>query len=655
MKINIFKIKAKGPQRKGHPGFDNYVKSMEEVVKEMIPESVACLPEDSLFIPCDVSFETLNRTLPIVEIVDEEAAPSLLSLRVLTREECTHGIGLFLCQMIDEKLLPGKKLEITFLRSLSFQFIIKPKEPLYIIEFFIAVDSLNDLKEIKKNFPRFEKEVRLTTLGVEKARKIVLAKGHNLEEKRMILLENFSSLLKSANDFDRKTLFSDVQHLLLKGLHEEDPNKIPDHLLPYIDETPKTFDHHIFHAIDHLSQLFEDSFSRHRPLSHLSRVISFLYLFRKMITHSVSIRPQKRHVSFKVLPFKLEYVPTLSLLLGTNFVEGQERFGKDDFIEVIQKYLPDTTTVPNTTLINEESHKGVVTLYLEMQMKDGSSFPPEAIKALKKKVPKEIHLAFDTIKEDLKIPSDEIARNVVKLTKEISNTYDPPKVVIQYHNQSDTHYYFTALLAYLQVPDETPLTFASEGPLTLRSTDRKVVGILKNRYVKQIYIFDIALQKNDPSIKAGREAIFEYFKKRLKKVHDFNGGMIARKYENLASFKALIPPPYSDALAENFFYSITPTYMQTLATPETLKNQFLLVSDLYENGFFEGERAIKTAGSMVSILSKHAPPYLKAPLPHGAFATLVKKDHLYLSSFCFRKEIEADDFLKKIEQENLTV
>lgn len=660
MKINIFKIKANAPQRKTHQGFDAYVKSMEALVSETIPESVAAFHEASMFIPYEMSFEKLNQALPIVRISEEDESPCLLSLRVLCRDEYTQGIGLFLARMIDEKLLPGKKMAISYLRSLNFKFIIKPKEQYNIIEFFLEVETAKDLATIKKNLPHFEEEVRLTTLGVEHARRVVLAKGHNLEEKRMMLMENLTSLLKSSSDFDRKTLFSDVQELLLKGIHEAFPDKIPDHLLPYIDPKPKTFDTHIYSEVLNDSQLFQESFSKGRSLSHLSKVISYLYLFRKMITHAVKIKPDERSLSFKLISFKYKGVSTLAFLLGTNLIQGYERLDEQDLIDAIQKVVPEATLVPGTTMMNEESHKRVVTLYLEMQKKDGTPFSGETIKTLKKKIPREIRTSLAQVKEGQGIIDDETTRNILNLTKEIYSIHDPAKIVIQYHHQTETHFNFTILIARLQTPDGPPLSFSSEGPIAIRKSERKVVGILKNRYIKEIYLFDLAFQKENNEIKTAREKIIDFFKKKLKNLHDYNGGMVVRKYENLAAFKALLHIPEQDPLPEKFFYSITPPFMQTLTSPSRLKSHFEMITDALSAAPSSQDPQMIVKDSMV-LFATQDEGFLremqkkKGSLPQGAFSTLVHHNETYFLGYLFQKKLERDHFLSTLEREKLTV
>ncbi len=416
MKIDFFKIKASFPQRNSPPGFDSYVKSMETLVKETIPESVVEIRETSHFIPVDSSFDKLNLALPIVQISDENEAPCILSLKVLIREEHTHGIAHFLFRMIDEKLILGKKMVISFFRSLSFKFIVKPKERYLIIEFFINVGSRADLDTIKKNLPRFEEEIRLTTLGVEHARKVVLAKGYSLEEKRMLLLENFTSLVKSTNDFDRKTLFEYFQKLFLKGLHEESPDKVPDHLLPFIDSNPQTFDHHIFSEVENLSILFHKDFSRKRSLSHSSKIVSYLYLFKKIITYSVQIKPDKRHLSFKLIQLKVEGVPTLAVLIGVNLMEPHESLEEEDLLKAIQKTIPSVKIFPGSNLINERGGEQVSTLYLEVQKEDQSSFDGETLKLLKKRIPKEIRQSIQKVQKEVPsyLSDEETTRNILK-------------------------------------------------------------------------------------------------------------------------------------------------------------------------------------------------------------------------------------------------
>lgn len=664
MKIDFFKIKAASPQRNSHPGFDSYVKSMEALVKETIPESVIEIHETSHFIPVDSSFEKLNHSLPIIQISDEAEAPCLLSLKVLLRKENTQGVGPFICRMIGEKLLPGKKMEITFLRSLSFKFIVKPKEPYYIIEFFINVESLQDLQKIKKNLPHFKEEVRLTILGVEHSRKIVLAKGHSLEEKRMILLENFTSLLKSRDDFERKTLFEDVQRLLLKGVHEENPDKIPDHLIPFIDEKPHAFDHRIFNEVENLSILFHEDFSRKRPLSHLSKIVSYLYLFRKIISHSVQIKPEVRHLSFKLIHLKVDGIPTLAVILGVNLIDDHESIEENDLLKAIQLCSPKAQLLHGSNVINEHSKKRVTTLYLEVQKEDGTPFEADSLKLMKKKIPKEIRQSLRKVKGDAHPPIDEITRSILSLSKEIRSIHDPAKIIIQYHNQTPSHIHFTVILARLLEPETAPLSLSSTPPITLRKVERKVVGILQKRYIKEVYLYDILVLKEGRNLKEARDEVFSYFKPRLHNLYDFNGGMVTRKYENLALFKSLVDNPPSASLLENYFYSITPSFMQTLSPAEVLKDHFQLILKALDHDILGEEPLIlveeREDQALIVCCSSDELFIEQMKKKGGAYteeglSTFLKVFDLYILGYIIPKNAPIEKFLSLLKQEKLTV
>ena len=573
MKIDFFKIKAAAPLKHSHPGFDTFVVSMEKLVRETIPESVIAIHETSHFIPVDSSFERLNEALPILALSEEVDAPCTLSLTVLTREENTHGIGLFLCDMIAQKLFPEKKMPISFLRSLSFKFIVKPKQRYYIIEIFIEVESLKELYAIKKNFSHFEEEIRLSILGVEKARKLVLAKGLSVEEKRMVLCENLESLIRRPIN---KALFSDVQNLLLKALHEHDPDKIPDHILPYIDTKPETFDHFIFKEMEKFSILFHEEFTAHRLLPHLTKTISYLYLFRKILAYTTHTKPNERHLSLKLLSTTLQNVPTLALLIGVNFIDPHEVLEVQDILATVSSLVPTVELVPSSNVIDEEECEGIRLLYLEFQKRGGKPFTGEDLRLLKRRLPKEIKSGIQVPKVLPSFVDEEKMRSILSLSKELSSVHDPSEVIIQYHDATETHYHFSVILARVRKNNEAELKLTSCPPITIRKQERKVAGILGKRYIKEIYLYEMKILKESRDIAKARADIFSFIRSHVYNLHDYTGGMVNRKYENLRAFKELLDDPLHDSLIENYFYSISPPYLQSLTSPQVLKDHFEL-------------------------------------------------------------------------------
>ncbi len=591
MKIDFFKIKAASPLKHSHPGFDTFVVSMEKLVRGTIPESVIAIHETSHFIPVDSSFEKLNKALPILTLSEEVDAPCTLSLTVIIREENTHGVGSFLSDMITQKLFPEKKMPISFVRSLSFKFIVKPKQRYYIIEIFIEVESLKELYALKKNFFRFEKEIRLSILGVEKARKLVLAKGLTVEEKCMVLSENLESLIQKPIN---KALFSDVQNLLLKALYEHNPDKIPDHILPYIDTKPETFDHVIFKEMEKLSILLHEEFAAIRSLSHLTKTISYLYLFRKILAYTTHTKPNERHLSLKLLSTTLQNVPTLALLIGVNFIDPHELLEVQDILAAVSSLVPTAELVPSSNVINEEEIEGIRLFYLELQKKCRKPFTINDLKVLKKRLPKEIKSGIQVPKHLPSSVDEEKMRSILSLSKELSSVHDPSEVIIQYHNATEIHYHFSVILARVRKSNEAELKLTPCPPITIRKQERKVAGILSKRYIKEIYLYEMKILKESRDIAKARTDLFSFIRSYVYNLHDYTGGMINRKYENLRSFKDLLKDPLHDRLIENYFYSISPPYLQSLTSPKVLKGHFeLFLTALDKDFLVERTRIMK--------------------------------------------------------------
>lgn len=589
MQIDFFKIKPTEPIKHSHPGFDLYVKSMEALIKGAIPESIVSLHEASLFIPIDTHFHKLNEAIPLVELMPSDDDNTRTSVVVIARKEYSQGLALYFTQMVGAELHPTRALPITFFRSLSFKFIVKPKEQYYVMEAFVEVEKKEDLEAIRTHFETFQEKIRLAVLGVEHTRKVVMAKGQTLEEKRMILMENLLSLSKKLIPHQQVGFFQDVQRVLLKGIHENAPLKIPDHLLPVVDESPQTFDPLIFQEVQKIFSFFEESFASKRPLNHLRKVVSYLYLFQKMMTYAVQTSPNKRRMSLKLLPFKLEKVPTLSVMLAVNLSDRHEKIEEGDVAELTNKLLSPITLVPKSSITREEGKERIRTLYLEVQKKSKESFSPSEMKLLKKKLPKLIldHLTTPP-KKARKIEGDEeILRHVLSLTNEINSIHHTPKMIIHYKSTSGGRAHFSVILARLQPESAAPLHFSSSPKLKIDKQERNVVGIIENRYIKEVYLFDVSLQEEE-SIAAMRHSILQTFKSYLPLIEDFNGGTHCRKYENLKKLKQLIHPPINDQFVENYFYSISPNYMQSLLPPSILKRHFDLLLESLNHDFVQG-------------------------------------------------------------------
>jgi len=601
MKIDLLKIKSTlTPPSGSKDGFDSYIASMERLVKEIVPESMFEIEDPSQFIGAQEYFQKLNETLPIMRISPAHEAPCTLAITLLCSGDCTYGVGRFLCDRIARFLIPGKFLPLTLIRSLDFKFLVHPDYRYSITEIYIEAENSDELRIIEENFPRVSREICLTTLSVEHARKVVLLRGMSIKEKGMLLLENFCSLVNRPHKELHHTIFDEAHHLLLKAMQEKSPDKIPDHLLPMLKENPQVFNATIFNEIQNYLMLFDESFSKIRPLTHLNKLLSYLYLFRKIITHTILTTPLERHTSFKLLSSKLNYkertVPILAFLIGVNLIKDHEILEEQEVFNAIERDLPGVEIV-NESLINKKQGKERVRIiYLEIKHPDERPFTQEEVKLLKNIMPKQIKecIKRTPAPHPSTYSEEETMRNILTLSKELQTPTDPPLVIIQFHNQFKTNLHFSVILARIQKPDVPYLSLPNTAHVLTQKLERKVCGILNKRHLKEAYIFDVHV-RGAKSIAEGRQKLLQYLKKNLHELHDFNGGMIIKQYETLAEFKNLLSDPFHDSLIESYFYSITPSYMQSLIPPEVLKEHFSLLLNTLDNDFLYEEGLIVTA------------------------------------------------------------
>lgn len=612
MKIDFLKIKAGFLPPKGKKqGFDSYIASMERLVKEMIPED---LFETEIAPPHFLSYETyfqkLGESLPIVTWSSIDEAPCTLSTAILCSAEFTHGTGRFFCDMMARHLIPGKQIQITVIRSLNFRFIIHPKDHYFITEIYIGIENERDLYQIQSHLPRLAEEIRLTLLATQHARKLVLSKPLTLDEKRMVLIENLSSLVKRPEEEFDHSILEDTHHLLLKVTNKEKPGHVPDHLLPLIEEKPQAFDHNMFQEIQRLISMFGKEMISKRDVHHLYRVLSYLYLFQKVTTHKHKIDINERFVSVKVLRTTVKPdLPVLAILICINFLKETEALNDTELIQTIQNHLPESQIVEESLVKIKSDSDQIDTIYLEMKRNHQASFTQGEVKELKKKLPKEIHgLIRQTLAE---LPHDqneeEVMRNILTLSKQIKTPQDASPAIIHFSSETDEAVTFTAILVCLHAPKNLSLYAAQTPYLKILSHQTKIAGILNKRHLQNAHILKLKLDKGPYfSLYEARKTILTFLKENFGPVRDFNSGMIVKQYENLSELKAHVPPT---DLVEKYFYSLTPGYKQSLLPSETLKQHYEMLTQSLHASFEEHSYAFSSENTQDELLLMISSPH----------------------------------------------
>ncbi len=222
---------------------------------------------------------------------------------------------------------------------------------------------------------------------------------------------------------------------------------------------------------------------------------------------------------------------------------------------------------------------------------------PELIEQLKKKLPHEFLRQTENTFHPLFMPRNEedTIRNLIVLSNQIKYVRDLPQVSIHYEKQTDIDLTFTIIIARLLKARNAPLRkILEKSPLKMDIDDLRIMGFLKQKYLKEGAVLRITLNKG-PFFRAdysvdllrARQKIVAGLAETLGKFRDFNGGIILRQEESLRLLREELGAlsPQKEFLLENYFYSLKPAIMQTIYEPSLLKKHFELLNTALETDF----------------------------------------------------------------------
>ena len=170
-------------------------------------------------------------------------------------------------------------------------------------------------------------------------------------------------------------------------------------------------------------------------------------------------------------------------------------------------------------------------------------------------------------------------------------------MIVNFLEQTNNEVSFVVILLRLQKPGITDLKALfkhAESPFTFLDHDVKVVGILRKKYPKEAHVFQVRIDKKQflrkdfsLDLYKARQSVIAELSHLIGEIRDFNGGMISKQHETLTSLKELLLESgiHNDFLLENFFYSITPKYMQSILKPEIIKELFILLIDAIDHDY----------------------------------------------------------------------
>lgn len=582
--------------------FDAYVQFVEQILRKLLPEELLlALSTGKSPEAIRRGMQSLNDKLPLLAWNAPTKAPCTLCVSLLCHSEFTSGVGRYMCDILTRWLVPGNFLNISSVRSLNFSFIAHPEESLFFHQLLLDVENDQILSIVHSNWENLKKEIRLSILAVRHARNVVSIKKLSSEQKKAIIEENIASVIAPPSKNIGKSLFDQMHSFWLHLSAEDKIRQIQEQFSPYLENRPKIFDSSVFQEIKHTILMFGDRFTGMRDLRHVSRLISYQYLFRKTLMRKVEEAPDERHLSFKLMKTQLAAGPNgnkrtvLGILGAMNVLRENELFEERHIMEAIAHCLPYVQTVENSFALDLRSHDPVRLFYVEIEKKDGSAFTLEEMKELKKTLPYELKEGVESVLHPVLMPrnEEEIIRNSLLLSQQLKYISDLPQVIISFNAQTEQALQFTViLLRVLREEDRSlPALFQAAGTdLKIEELEVKKVGLLRKRYPKEANVFKISLDKKKF---LRRDFTIDLFKARQELslelsqifggIRDFNGGILSKQQEVFQQLRTLVGnSSQNDFLLENFFYSITPPLRQTLIAPASLKTLFLLMQEAFD-------------------------------------------------------------------------
>ncbi len=542
-----------------------YRQLIQNILKEMIEQKFPDAISENR-IDYQVLRSRLYSVLPFFTYSDFKGAPSTLSFYLLVKYRA--NAFKFFFDMISNWLVPGHRLDVTLFYAVDFRMPELDEDKYTIVEVMLKVHTGYEYQEIMRNLPTMETELRLGVGSSYYSRRILETKGLVADQKTALIQEHIASLVKRLPDYFNHDVFTEMQHVLV---------------------------------------LCRDSFKSERECRHLSRIISLNYLFRKSLSDSIKVSPDKRHLSLKIFQARLKLrrgtKRVLGLLVGVNFMSDKEIFEDRHLMKAVHNYLPHVQMVEGSFFSSRRSMEHIGTLYMEVEKIDGSPFTKEEISRLRQDLPDDLKDRIEHMMHPVFMPrnEEEIMRNILSLSHQIKYIRDIPQVFITFDEQTYSHLYFTIIYVRVLGKKDRKIEEMFKGADTFLEYIHdfsKTVGFIRKKYPKEATVFRVKLPKDmflrdDHSIDLykARQVVVAELERVLGGIRDYNGGMISKQNELLCTVRSLLAEEgvYNDLLLENFYYSLTPASMRSVFEAGSLKTLFLQMLDTLEHGFFPGE------------------------------------------------------------------
>lgn len=549
--------------------------------------------------------------LPLVCWSDLSKAPCALSVLLL----CKYRLNAcnFFYDMVSRWLLPQKRVNVELFFASDVRLPHLSDDLLSVAEIVVHLKSAQDVEEARRNLHAVETEIRLGVVSNYHARRILEFKGLSTDGKTAMIQEKIGSLIQShSKDFDQG-IFTQMQHFLVTC---------------------------------------REDFKTARDYHHISRIISNLYLVRKLLKQNNQVSTVKRLVTIKLLKTRISPTgqkekPVLGIIAGLNFLREHEVFEAGHLLKAVQQNIAGVRLVEGSA-VAEKGEPSLQTLYLEVEKTDGADFSLDEINLLRAALPDQIKGNIEQLTHPIFMPrnEEEVLRNIMALARQIRFVSDLPQVIISFDEQKGSELCFTVILVKIQPENGRSLQeLLAAGKANMKYIPDRVrrVGQVRRKYSKEATVFRTLLPSHsflrpDHSVDLykARDHIFRELSRILGDLRDYNGGMICKQSESLNALKASLGriAEQQNILLEKFFYALAPMEMRSVLETEPLKQFFLLLCQAAKTDFQlkrkEGDWLFKQDAKRVFAVLPLADPAAKKKIAQ-AFSSLNLPNHRFVS------------------------
>jgi oligopeptide transport system substrate-binding protein len=329
---------------------------------------------------------------------------------------------------------------------------------------------------------------------------------------------------------------------------------------------------------------------------YLFRLLLSIDWMQKKLFRNATAAFGKRAVLVRVISSRLAQSfsskPIVGCVLGVTLRDKYENLDEDHLFLIIERLFPGVELIKEMSYVHAVSSSSLVKiLYLEIGKKSGLPFTMTE----KARIGDALH---ETLAGELPrfVPSlfmrrnqEEVYKNILTLSQQISSTTDLPHVTIALDRQTPGEIIFFITLVYIsheKVISLQPVFYQIDPSVKAVSEQLHTVAYFEKKHPITAHLIqlDIPCQarffRSDGSINfyTTRSYVAHFLKEAIGEYRDCNGGIIIKQEEHLASLREIFADVSSKKpeLLEDFFYSLMPLEKQSTSSLEVLEKMFAL-------------------------------------------------------------------------------